>query len=47
MISDIRIIRSRRKTISLQIDEKLQVTLRAPLRMPDSAVREFIEEKTP
>ncbi len=43
--SDIRIVRSRRKTISIQIDENLQLTVRAPLRMPDSAVRKFIEER--
>ena len=41
--SDIRIIRSRRKTISIQIDENLRVTVRAPLRMPDAAVQKFIE----
>ena len=44
---DIRIIRSSRRTISIQIDENLQLTVRAPLRMPDSAVRKFIAEKTP
>lgn len=44
---DIRIIRSSRRTISIQIDENLQLTVRAPLRMPDSAVRKFIGEKTP
>ncbi len=44
--SDIRIIRSRRKTISIQIDEDLLLTVRAPLRMPDSAVRKFIGERT-
>lgn len=43
---DIRIIRSRRKTISIRIDSKLQVTVRAPLRMPDRAIRDFIEEKS-
>ncbi|MBD5550123.1 MAG: M48 family metallopeptidase [Lachnospiraceae bacterium] len=44
--SDIRIIRSRRKTISIQIDENLRVTVRAPLRMPDAAVQKFIEERS-
>lgn len=44
---DIRIIRSSRRTISIQIDENLQLTVRAPLRMPDSAVRKFIGEKRP
>lgn len=46
MREDIRIIRSRRKTISIQIDENLRITVRAPLRMPDAAVREFIEERS-
>lgn len=45
--SDIRVIRSKRKTIAIQIDGDLQLTVRAPLRMPDSAVRKFIEERTP
>lgn len=47
VIPDIRIIRSSRRTISIQIDENLQLTVRAPLRMPDSAVRKFIGEKRP
>lgn len=46
-LSDIKIIRSKRKTVSLQIDENLQITLRAPLRMSDREIRRFIEEKTP
>lgn len=46
MPPDIRIIRSRRKTISIQIDEKLRITVRAPLRMPDAAVQNFIKERS-
>lgn len=45
MRDDIRIIRSRRKTISIQIDGNLCITVRAPLRMPEYAIREFIEER--
>ena len=39
MRDDIRIIRSRRKTVSIRIDENLRITVRAPLRMPDGAIR--------
>lgn len=46
MRDDIRIIRSRRKTVSIQIDENLRITVRAPLRMPDGAIRAFIEERS-
>lgn len=42
----IRIIRSRRKTISIQIDENLDITVRAPVRMSDTAIRNFIEERS-
>lgn len=45
-LSDIRVIRSRRKTISIQIDENLQITVRAPMRMSDTAVRNFIQERS-
>lgn len=43
---DIRVIRSGRKTVSLQIDKDLAVTVRAPYRMSDAAIRKFIEEKS-
>lgn len=46
MTDDIRIIRSRRKTISIQIDENLRITVRAPLRMKDAAIQTFIEERS-
>lgn len=46
MQPNIRIIRSRRKTISIQIDENLQITVRAPLRTSDVAIRNFIEERS-
>ena len=45
-VQDIRVIRSGRKTVSLQIDKDLKVTVRAPYRMSDAAVRKFIEEKS-
>ncbi len=43
---EIRIIRSRRRTVGLQIDENLVVTLRAPYRMSDAQIEKFIEEKS-
>lgn len=44
---DIRIVRSERKTVSLQIDESLKATLRVPWRMSDAEIRRFLEEKSP
>lgn len=46
MREDIRIVRSRRKTVSIQIDEDLNITVRAPLHMRDAAIRAFIEERS-
>lgn len=46
MREDIRIVRSRRKTISIQIDENLRITVRAPLRMSEAALAAFIEERS-
>lgn len=46
MGDDIRIIRSRRKTIAIQIDGNLRITVRAPLRMKDADIRAFIEERS-
>ena len=45
-VQDISVIRSGRNTVSLQIDKDLKVTVRAPYRMSDAAVRKFIEEKS-
>ena len=42
----IRVVRSGRRTVCLQIDEKLDITVRAPYRMPDSEIRRFVEEKS-
>jgi len=43
---DVRIIRSGRKTVSLQIDGNLEITVRAPLGMPETEVRDFVERKS-
>ena len=40
------VVRSGRRTVCLQIDEKLDITVRAPYRMPDSEIRRFVEEKS-
>ena len=42
----IRVVRSGRRTVCLQIDEKHDITVRAPYRMPDSEIRRFVEEKS-
>ncbi len=43
---EIQVIRSSRKSIGLQIDENLLVTVRAPYRMSDREVKRFLEEKS-
>lgn len=43
---NIKVVRSGRRTISLQIDENLNITVRAPYRVPDSEIRSFVEEKS-
>jgi len=39
------VIRSKRKTISLQIDSEGNLFVRSPLRMSDAAIRAFVESK--
>ena len=43
-MTDYRIIRSNRKTLALQITDE-GLLIRAPLRMPDRQIRQFVEEK--
>ena len=43
---DIQIIRSRRRTIALQIEENGRVTLRAPERASEQMMRMFVQEKS-
>lgn len=40
------VIRSKRKTLSLQVDDKCEVIVRAPLRYPESKINEFVKEHT-
>jgi len=47
MAFDYRVIRSRRKTIAIQITPVGEVVVRCPLRMPEAAVRAFVESKRP
>lgn len=42
---DIELRRSRRKTISLEITREAQIIVRAPLRMPTAAIRQFVDSK--
>ncbi len=42
---DIQIIRSNRKTVSLEIKKDLSVVVRAPLRMREDAIRAFVAAK--
>lgn len=41
----IRVVRSRRKSISLSVDAKAEITIRVPLRFPLSSIRGIVEEK--
>ena len=43
----VQVIRSRRKTVGLQIQSGSLVVVRAPLRMPVSELRRIVEEKRP
>ena len=42
---DIELIRSRRKTIAIEIYPDLHIKVRAPLRTPQYRIMEFLEEK--
>ena len=42
---DYKLIRSKRKSIAIEIDRTGTVTVRAPYRMPNVAVKAFIEDK--
>ncbi|HCM91196.1 MAG TPA: metal-dependent hydrolase, partial [Lachnospiraceae bacterium] len=39
------LIRSRRKTISIEINEKAQLLVRAPMRVPKYEIEKFLVEK--
>lgn len=44
-LPDYRIIKTRRKTIGLEISPDLQITVRAPYHLSDVRIREFVESK--
>lgn len=46
MKQTIKLIRSNRKTISLEITPSGQVLVRAPRHMPEAEIRKFVEEKS-
>ena len=41
----IQVIRSRRKTLSIQIENAGRILVRAPLGLPEAEIRRFVEEK--
>lgn len=46
MIEKVNVIRSKRRTIAVEVKPDLQVIVRAPMRMKDKDIQRFIEEKT-
>ena len=44
-INGVKIIRSRRKTISLEITRELEAVVRAPMALPEAEIRRFLVEK--
>ena len=47
MIKQIEIIRSNRRTVALEINRDLSITVRAPMRMKQADIEKFINEKSP
>ena len=45
LVVEVTVIRSNRKTIALQVNPDLTVTVRAPKRMADREIRLFVQEK--
>lgn len=46
MMNNIEIIRSKRRTISIEIKSDLRVIVRAPLKVKDKDIQKFIDEKS-
>lgn len=46
MTQNIKIVRSSRKTLSVQIQRDGTVLVRAPLRLPDREIQKFLQEKS-
>lgn len=46
MNTDYRIIRSARRTISIEIDDNARLIVRAPKRMPQYEIQRFVDEKS-
>ena len=42
---DYSIVRSKRKSIAIEIDTDAQVIVRAPYRMPSYVIKDFVKEK--
>ncbi len=43
---DIKLIKSKRKSIAIQIDEDLNIIVRAPLHLKNSDIEKFVEKKS-
>lgn len=46
MSFDYKIVRSKRKTVSVSVSPKNEITVRCPLKISDSAINDFIESKS-
>lgn len=45
-LEDVRVIRSGRRTMSVEINEELELVVRAPFRMPNREIEAFLREKS-
>lgn len=45
-LEDVRVIRSSRRTMSLEINQELELVVRAPFRMPNREIEAFLREKS-
>lgn len=45
-IDEIRIIRTNRRSLALEITRDMEILVRAPLRISDDAIRKFVQEKS-
>ena len=43
-MTDYRVVRSRRRTVALQVDQSGSVIVRAPMTLPEEEIRTFVEK---
>ena len=46
IMMNIEIIRSKRRTIAIEVKDDLRVIVRVPMRMKDKEIRRFVDEKS-